>query len=168
MGMGICKHNCKATYFVCYLYTKKLMQLRKFIEAEGFYRIPLKRLATGHYLFSAKINGVSGNFILDTGASTSCVGFTDSAHFLLISEESIIKAAGAGAINMKTMLSRGNKFNIKSWSVNNMDFVLFDLSHVNAALQQVNENAIHGIIGADFLKQHRAVIDYGRNCFYVK
>ena len=133
------------------------MQLRKFIEAEDFYRIPLKRLATGHYLFSAKINGVSGNFILDTGASTSCVGFTDSAHFLLISEESIIKAAGAGAINMKTMLSRGNIFKKTDWNVNNMDFVLFDLSH-----------AIHGIIGADFLKQHRAVIDYGRNCFYVK
>ena len=82
------------------------MQLRKFIEAQGFYRVPLKRLATGHYLFSAKINGIAGNFILDTGASTSCVGFSDSAHFLLVSEESIIKAAGAGAINMETMLSR--------------------------------------------------------------
>lgn len=144
------------------------MQLRKFIEAKGFYRVPLKRLVTGHYLFSAKINGVSGNFILDTGASTSCVGFTDSAHFLLISEESIVKAAGAGAINMKTMFSRGNEFTIKNWGIKDMDFVLFDLSHVNEALLQVKEGAIHGIIGADFLKEYRAVIDYGRNCFYVK
>ena len=101
------------------------MQLRKFIEAQGFYRVPLKRLATGHYLFSAKINGIAGNFILDTGASTSCVGFSDSAHFLLVSEESIIKAAGAGAINMETMLSRGNNFSIEKWSIRNMDFVLF-------------------------------------------
>ncbi|MAB57964.1 MAG: acid protease [Aequorivita sp.] len=145
-----------------------MMQLRKFIEAQGFYRVPLKRLATGHYLFSAKINGIAGNFILDTGASTSCVGFSDSAHFLLVSEESIIKAAGAGAINMETMLSRGNNFSIEKWSIRNMDFVLFDLSHVNEALQQVNEKAVHGIIGADFLKDYRAVIDYGRNCFYVK
>ena len=144
------------------------MQLRKFIESQGFYRVPLKRLVTGHYLFSAKINGVSGNFILDTGASTSCVGFTDSTYFLLISEESIIKAAGAGAINMETMLSRGNEFSIKNWGIKNMDFVLFDLSHVNEALIQAKEDAIHGIIGADFLKEYRAVIDYGRNCFYVK
>ncbi|MDC8002077.1 aspartyl protease family protein [Aequorivita todarodis] len=144
------------------------MQLRKILEGQGFYRIPLKKLATDHYLFSAKINGVAGDFILDTGASTSCVGFTDSTHFLLISEESIIKAAGAGAINMETMLSRGNKFSIKNWSIGNMDFVLFDLSHVNEALSQVNEGPVHGIIGADFLKKHRAVIDYGRNCFYVK
>ncbi len=144
------------------------MQLRKFLESDGFYRIPLKKLATGHYLFSAKINGVLGHFILDTGASTSCVGFSDSSHFELISEESLIKAAGAGAINMETMISRKNKFSIHHWSVPNMDLVLFDLNHVNQALAQVGEGPVHGIIGADFLKQHRAVIDYGRNCFYVK
>ncbi|WP_310991518.1 retropepsin-like aspartic protease family protein [Aequorivita marina] len=144
------------------------MQLRKFMESGGFYRIPLKKLATGHYLFSAKINTISGDFILDTGASTSCVALSESAHFSLISEESIIKAAGAGAINMETMLSRNNKFGIKKWEVKNMDFVLFDLSHVNQALSQAEEKPVHGIIGADFLKKHRAVIDYGRNCFYVK
>ena len=144
------------------------MQLRKFLEEEGFYRIPLKVLVTGHYLFSAKINGTSGNFILDTGASTSCVGFTDSAHFKLISEESIIKASGAGAVNMDTLLSRKNDFKIKHWHIKNMDFVLFDLSHVNEALSQVHEGPVHGIIGADFLKDHRAVIDYGRNCFYIR
>ncbi|MDN3723287.1 aspartyl protease family protein [Aequorivita sp. SDUM287046] len=144
------------------------MQLRNFLEKQGFFRIPLKKLATGHYLFSAKINQVLGDFILDTGASTSCVGFKHSAHFLLISEESIIKAAGAGAINMETMLSRNNAFKIQHWEIKNMDFVLFDLSHVNEALAQVNEGPVHGIIGADFLKHHRAVIDYGRNCFYIK
>lgn len=145
-----------------------MIQLREFLEAQGFYRIPLKRLATGHYLFSAKLNDVSGNFILDTGASTSCVGLKDSEHFDLVSEESIIKAAGAGAINMETMFSRKNELTIGKWVVKNMDIVLFDLSHVNEALQQVEEGPIHGIIGADFLKSHRAVIDYGRNCFYVR
>ncbi len=159
---------CKATYFVCYLYTKNLIHLREFVEAKGFYRIPLNRLVTGHYLFSAQINGTPGNFILDTGASTSCVGFEESEHFSLIGEESIIKAAGAGAINMETMLSRKNVFSIGSWHINNMDFVLFDLSHVNQALMQAEEKAVHGIVGADFLKKHRAIIDYGRNCFYVK
>lgn len=144
------------------------MQLRKFMELEGFYRIPLQRLATGHYLFSAKINGTPGDFILDTGASTSCLDLLTDSHFSLISEESIIKAAGAGATNMETMFSRKNEFVIKEWKLNNMDFVLFDLSHVNEALSQAEEKAIHGIIGADFLKKHRAVIDYGRNCFYVK
>lgn len=144
------------------------MQLRKYMESENFFRIPLQRLATGHYLFSAKINGISGDFILDTGASTSCVDFSAGSYFSLISEESMIKAAGAGATNMETMLSRKNEFSINKWKLKTMDFVLFDLSHVNEALSQAEEKPIHGIIGADFLKKRRAVIDYGRNCFYVK
>ncbi len=144
------------------------MQLRKFIEGHGFYRIPLRKLLTGHYMFYAKINGVNGKFILDTGASTSCIGIKESSHFSLVSEDSLIKAAGAGAINMDTMISLKNSFAVKDWKTRDMDFVLFDLSHVNEALAQADEKAVHGIIGADFLKHHRAVIDYGRNCFYVK
>jgi len=144
------------------------MQLRELLESKGFYRIPLNKLKSGHYRFSAKINSVSGDFILDTGASTSCIGFDSVDYFYLNSEASKIKAAGAGAINMKTELARNNNISIGVWELTKIDFVLFDLSHVNEALQQVEENPVHGIIGADFLKQTRAVIDYGRNCFYVK
>lgn len=145
-----------------------MKSLRQFLESKGFVRIPLKKLITGHYQFSGKINSVSGDFILDTGASTSCVGFNESGHFQLEKEESEIKAAGAGAINMNTMLSRNNTFSIQGCTFRKMDFVLFDLSHVNEALSQAEEGPVHGIIGADFLKSKRAVIDYGRNCFYVK
>ncbi len=144
------------------------MQLREFLHGKGFYRIPLKKLITGHYLFTGKVNGIKGDFILDTGASTSCIGLVDGERFFLISEDSAIKAAGAGAVNMETMFSRNNTFAVDKWEIKNMDFVLFDLSHVNEALHQAEEQSVHGIIGADFLKLHRAVIDYGRNCFYVK
>lgn len=145
-----------------------MKSLRQFLESNGFIRIPLKKLATGHYLFRGDINSVTGDFILDTGASTSCVGFNESGHFELEKEESEIKAAGAGAINMSTMLSRNNTFSVQGHHFKKMNFVLFDLSHVNEALSQASEGPVHGIIGADFLKSKRAVIDYGRNCFYVK
>ena len=145
-----------------------MTQLRNLLEGKGFYRIPLRKIKSGHYTFSAKINSISGIFILDTGASTSCIGFSNDTYFNLINEESKIKAAGAGAIDMETKLSKYNTITIGSWNLNRIDFVLFDLSHVNEALKQVEESPVHGIIGADFLKQSRAVIDYGRNCFYVK
>lgn len=143
------------------------MSLRKFLENKGFYRIPLKKIATGHYGITATINSISGEFILDTGASTSCIGFASVSHFNLISEDSEIKAAGAGAINMETRIARKNTLTIGTWNLSSIDFILFDLSHVNEALQQANQQEVHGIIGADFLKKHRAVIDYGRNCVYV-
>ena len=145
-----------------------MKNLRSFMEAQGFYRVPLKKLATGHYKLSAKINGIKGDFILDTGASTSCIGMISVGYFILKSEESEIKAAGAGAIDMETRLARNNHISLGSWSVKNMDFILFDLSHVNEALNQAEEDIVHGIIGADFLKKMRSVIDYGRNCLYIK
>jgi hypothetical protein len=145
-----------------------LRQLRNLLQEDGFYRIPLKKIKSGHYTFSAKINAISGIFILDTGASSSCIGFNNDSYFNLNNEESLIKAAGAGAINMKTEIAKNNSIEIGSWKISRFDFVIFDLSHVNEALNQVDEIPIHGIIGADFLKKTRAVIDYGRNCFYLK
>jgi len=145
-----------------------LRQLRNLLQKGGFYRIPLKKIKSGHYTFSAKINAIWGIFILDTGASNSCIGFNNDSYFNLNNEESLIKAAGAGAINMKTEIAKNNSIEIGSWKISNFDFVIFDLSHVNEALNQVDETPIHGIIGADFLKKNRAVIDYGRNCFYLK
>jgi hypothetical protein len=142
--------------------------LRTLLERCGFHRVPLKRLVTGHYKLDASINGVRGSFILDTGASNSCIGFDSMAFFSLDSEDSDVKAAGAGAINMKTKLTRKNSLSINSKRFPPIDIVLFDLSHVNDALEQAHADPVHGIIGADFLKSSRAVIDYGRNCMYLK
>lgn len=142
--------------------------VRTLLEDTGFYRIPLTKLATGHYKFSAKINKRKGSFILDTGASTSCIGIDRIEQFSLLNEDSEIKAAGAGAINMETQIARNNMFSVEKLTLSATDFVLFDLSHVNEALTQANEKVIDGIIGADLLKKYRAVIDYGRNCFYLK
>lgn len=144
-----------------------MSNLRNLLESKGFHRIPLKKLNTGHYKLIVKINNKKGDFILDTGASTSCIGLNNIEYFQLLSEDSEIKAAGAGAINMMTKISRKNSFSVGSWHLNEVDFVLFDLSHVNEALQQTNEAPVHGILGADFLKRTRSVIDYGRNCLYI-
>lgn len=145
-----------------------MTSLRKFLEDQSFQRIPLKKLKTGHYQLRLKINGTYGDFILDTGASTSCIGFESISHFTLLSEESEIKAAGAGALDMETKIAKNNLLEIGESTLKGIDIILFDLSHVNGALQQVDEKGVHGILGADLLKQLRAVIDYGRNCFYIR
>ncbi len=145
-----------------------MTQLRALMEEKEFQRIPLKKLETGHYKLRIEINSIKGDFILDTGASNSCIGLDLISYFYLDSEESKVKAAGAGAINMETRLARKNDISILSKEYPSLDLVLFDLSHVNEALIQANEEGVHGILGADFLKRNRAVIDYGRNCLYLK
>jgi hypothetical protein len=157
------------TTILLIIFTKKpLTTLRKLLEQNKFERISLKRLKTGHYKFSVKVNSISGEFILDTGASTSCIGIKEATYFNLISEKSEVKAAGAGAIDMETHTTKSNTLDLGNVKLINYEFVLFDLIHVNQALKQVEETPVHGIIGADILKKLHSVIDYGRNCVYLK
>lgn len=142
--------------------------IEKILKKKAYHRIKLSKTVTNHLKLKAKINGVSGNFILDTGASNSCVGMDQIDFFKLNAEESDTKAAGAGAIDMKTMQSENNKLKIADWKAKKCNLVLFDLSHVNAALTQHQAKEVHGIIGADVLEKGKAIIDYNKKYLYLK
>lgn len=145
-----------------------MASIKKILPKKKYVRIKLKKMKTNHLELSAKINGVKGRFILDTGASNSCVGLDMIDYFKLISEESDVKAAGAGAIDMQTHTSERNSLKIGNWKIANCALVLFDLHHVNTALQQHNEKMVHGIIGADILENGKALIDYSKKVLYLK
>ena len=122
---------------------------------------------TKHLLVKAKINGVKGIFILDTGASVSCVDFKLSSKFHLKTLKSKIKASGAGGTGMQTQISKNNTFQIGKWNLLNFDIVIFDMSHVNEALTEHKSNEVDGIIGADILIKGSAIIDYKSHFFYL-
>ena len=142
--------------------------LKKLLEKKNYVRIPLIRLVTNHLELDATINGVKGTFILDTGASNSCVGIDKIEFFKLDAKESDTKAAGAGATDMETQQSENNNLKIGKWKNENFSLVLFDLVHVNKALTLHEAEEVHGIIGADILQKGKAVIDYNKNVLYLK
>lgn len=142
--------------------------LKKILRKKKYIRIKLKKIVTNHLELSAKINGVKGKFILDTGASNSCVGLNLIAHFKLATEESEIKAAGAGATDMETKKSENNTLEIGKWKTKHANLVLFDLVHVNKALTQHEATEVHGIIGADILEDGKAFIDYEKKTLYLR
>lgn len=142
--------------------------LHDILKKENYKKINFKVSKTQHLLIKATINGVSGNFILDTGASNSCVGFECITLFKLIAGKSKTKASGAGATGMLTQIAKNNHLKIGSWKETNFHLVVFDLSHVNQALQQYKAKAVQGIIGADVLLNGKAIIDYSNHCLYLK
>lgn len=144
------------------------MSLKKFLRKRNYVQVPLVFTATNHFEVVAKINGIIGRFILDTGASNTCIGFDKIEFFNLVSKESEVKAAGAGATNMETMISTKNTIEIGKWRKQKQKIVLFDLTHVNEALTTHKALPVDGIIGADVLKKAKAVIDYGKSCVYLK
>ena len=145
-----------------------MASLRKFLKDKGFSKIKLKFTSTDHFHIKARINGVEGDFILDTGASSSCVDYSKIRHFNLLAQKSDIKAAGAGATNMQTQVSENNKVQIGDWKKTRQQIVIFDLSHVNEALINHNAREVDGIIGADLLIKGKAIIDYKQKALYMK
>lgn len=154
---------------VLYLYKHKIMtSLKDFIIEKGYTKIKLKLTKTNHFEIKVTINGVKGLFILDTGASSSCVGFEAIDIFKLTAKDSDVKAAGAGATNMLTQISKKNKVKIGKWKEDKVALILFNLTHVNSALTAHNAQPVDGIIGADILKKAKAIIDYERKYLYLK
>ena len=145
-----------------------MKQLQEILKKEKYKKINFKVSKTQHLLLKATINGIPGNFILDTGASSSCVGFESIAHFNLTAGKSKTKASGAGATGMLTQLAKNNSLQIGRWKTSDFHLVIFDLTHVNEALQQHKAKAVHGIIGADILLEGKAIIDYYNHCLYLK
>ena len=143
--------------------------LKDFLFAKDYIRVKLKLTKTNHFEIKATINGVKGLFILDTGASNSCVGFEAAQKFELKKvKDSKILAAGAGATNMATQVSKNNTIKLGRLKIHKSALVLFDLSHVNTALINHNAQPVDGIIGADILKKVKGIIDYEKKYLYLK
>ena len=144
-----------------------MKDLQHILQKENYKKIKFKITKTQHLLIKAKINGVKGNFILDTGASSSCVGFESIALFLLEAKNSKTKASGAGATGMLTQIATKNELQLGTWKNNNFDIVIFDLTHVNEALIEHKSKPVHGIIGADILMKGKAIVDYYNRYLYL-
>ncbi len=142
--------------------------LYQFLRSRGYTRVRLLTLPTNHYVVIATLNGTLGRFILDTGASTTCVSTELATHFHLNPKPSEEKASSASANELDTEVAHHNELVIGSWSSKRRSVVLFDMQAVNHALQKLDIEAVDGIIGADILQSVNAIIDYKNDWLYLK
>jgi len=142
--------------------------LNQFLRSRDYTRVRLLTLPTNHYVVIATLNGTEGRFILDTGASTTCVSTELATHFHLNPKPSEEKASSASANELDTEVAHHNKLVIGSWSSKRRSVVLFDMQAVNHALQKHDIEAVDGIIGADILQSVNAIIDYKNDWLYLR
>ena len=141
--------------------------LNKFLKSEGYSSIKLIFLETKHYLIEAKVNGIKGRFILDTGASNSCICTSLEDKFKVISKESKEKASSATSQMTHTKISKSNTIQIGKWK-DKINIITFDMNHINNSLSEKKIDPIDGIIGADIFKKSQAILDYNKNKLYLK
>ena len=141
--------------------------LNKFLKETGYIRVKLDFLKTKHYSLEVKINGINGKFILDTGASNSCICTSLEKKFNIISKETIEKASSATSEISNTKISKNNTIQIGKWE-NKINLITFNMSYINHALNEKKIDSVSGIIGADILKKSKAILDYNLNNLYLK
>jgi hypothetical protein len=134
----------------------------------GFTAIPLREArGTGHHLVAAAVNGKEGVFVLDTGANLSVIDTDHAAFFGLAGAKgSRGGATGLGGSNVARQVSISS-LALGGIRVRQRRMVVTDLGAIGDALAPLSGGAVHGIIGQDALKEHRAVIDVERPLLYL-
>ena len=144
--------------------------MQTFLSRKGYDSIPMQQNAVGLLLITAKVNGIEGLFILDTGAGASVIDPNHASHLLLVlqNENTGFTGAGAGGRGLEVTLSIGNIIEIGKHIIKDFTLAVMSLEHANQALTEAGaDEALLGIIGVDILKPGKAIIDYGTMTLYL-
>lgn len=143
-------------------------EIKSILINQGYSFFKLHKTVSKHFVVKAKINNVDGCFIIDTGASNSCLGLDEVNLYGLKLSQTDKKAAGAGSANIETQISRQNSLKIKHFEIKNITLVVIDLTHINMALIEHKTKPVNGIIGADVLQKYCAIINYKDKTLYLR
>lgn len=138
------------------------------MQQQGYVPLELKKIGTGHDIVRAKLNGVSGHFIVDTGAGKTVLHTRRKSQYQ-IDGDRVRTEMGAGA---------GGQIEVEYFPVDSVELgsvelelaeiATMDLSGVVAALGQAAGFRIDGILGQDTLVQVGAVLDVRGERLYMR
>ncbi len=134
---------------------------------KDYHSVVLSPLISGHYVLTGYINGKKGRFILDTGASNTCVDVELADYFSLSPEVTDEKGTGAGNNDIDLMLANDVRIRLGNRYFYDRHIALLDMSHINNALVKFDIEKVHGVIGADILHFAQSIIHYGMNRLYL-
>ena len=131
-------------------------------------KVKIKLTQTNHLSCQARINGIKANLLIDTGASNSCIALALKDHFGIKEKGDPFEAAGAGEDKMKAVLAHKCNLFLGRYRIGQNTFVLLDMQHINATLVKEGGETIDGILGNDFLRKNKVIIDYKRKAMIIQ
>lgn len=127
----------------------------------NFRAIPFIFSESGHLVTRGNINEHDALFIVDTGASHTCIDLQGAEKKGLSIASSDEFAGGLGGINIERHDTIIDRLYVGEVLLEVLPVAVLDLSHINRAIEQLGCLPIDGVIGNDILKQYNAIIDYG-------
>jgi len=142
--------------------------LKTLLNKKQYIKVKLYKIKTQHLVCHGNINNIKALFLIDTGASNSCLAIEDKVLYNIKTQGEKFEASGASDKKMEAILSNECKFKLGRFLMKKQKFVLLDLNHVNSLLESQKIKKINGIIGTEFLKAKKAIIDYNNFNLFLK
>lgn len=138
------------------------------LESRGYTSLRLKKTKSQHLVAQLEVNDLEGVFLIDTGASNSCISKDKQTYFDLTGKEKSLEISGAGSEKLEAKPTAKSKISYRGLFLVKLKFFLLDMSSINHSLSERGSQTIDGIIGADFLKKTNALIDYKSKKLFLK
>lgn len=104
-----------------------------------------------------------GMWVVDTGASKSVLDSNLPQYFSpLETPLTEIESMGIGNLTVETKVGIIATISFGGTHLNDLQVAIIDLSPINELYRKHANETITGLIGSDFLLQHKAVIDFRR------
>lgn len=136
----------------------------------GFAAVPVRNVSPGHQLVEASINGVTGDFVLDTGANVTVVDAARAESFGLSADRGGLLGTGSARFIGSAGTARQvrvDSFAVGPIALRQSRVLVADLGQLLGALGQASGREVAGVIGQDVLEEHRAIIDVPRPMLYL-
>lgn len=124
----------------------------------------IKIEGNGYHLgFEAKINGITGFLLLDTGASKTVLDKNQSDLFNIKNLELLDeKSTGLGTNTMEIHAAQVDLFELGSKKIENITLAILDLNHVNETYEKLGLKKIQGVLGSDLLYEFKGIINFAK------
>lgn len=142
--------------------------LTDFLQPKGYFSIPLTVAIPRIFMLSVLIENHPLQLILDTGAGSTVldIGIAEQNNFTIKEIEE--KTGGLGTSDMTAYKTEPVEIKIGHLAITPLPIACLDLSHViKTLLNKGAQGPIHGVLGADILLKHKAIIDYGSNMLFL-
>jgi hypothetical protein len=139
------------------------------LKQNNYRPCPLRKTVVGQFELMVSIDGIDTNFIVDTGAAKTVVdlSFARSQHLAL--QESTIEVCGFGVSRMVLYKIKLATLMVGEFTLLLPELYAVDLRHLKQSLLEKGvDRPANGIIGADALNQHKAIIDYANQLLYLQ
>lgn len=139
-------------------------------------KLPLQVLTLGpeayHYMITVQLENKPANFIVDTGASKTVFNKQRFSQFHAYAPEELYPnqqpSAGIQTDFNEFTATTLTHFSVGKLQVDDFKVLLLDLQNINYTYSLLNLPPIDGILGSDFLQQHKAIIHFGLKTLRLK